>query len=205
MLHQIYHIDAGVWNSILITPDEFWISGNKVKSFEKFEKQVQKTGLMKMAKAYPLSSVTEVSFNEADGMVKLIYINEKEKKKKLQLDFKEVNRSNEFGHFLGQHIGLYKQVKKENFRSFLLWRLLPLVLTILFTGYFASIEDTDAWSGTGSSRRKGTQILIKTIIDTIGTTGVLLLGGAIAAIQVYLIYKRYQNPAMEVCYGGVKK
>jgi len=100
MENQIFTIETTFWKSLVVLENEFWLSQSNVSTLEEFEQAVQKTGMMKSAFAYPLSSISKNSFNEASESVKLNYQNEKGKQKKLNIGFGDEELSNEFGYFL---------------------------------------------------------------------------------------------------------
>ncbi len=85
MENQIFAIESTFWKSLAIKGNELWLSLNKVSDLEKFESAVQNMGMLKSAYSYPLSSISEISFNEASESVKLKYQDEKGKQKKLNI------------------------------------------------------------------------------------------------------------------------
>ena len=97
MEDQIFEVGAGLSKSMVLRENEIWLSQNKVKSLEKFEKAVNSTGLMKSAYTIPLDAISEISYNEASESAQIKYTNEKNKEKKLKISFTEAALSNQFG------------------------------------------------------------------------------------------------------------
>ena len=200
MENQIFVIENIFWKSLAIKGDEFWLSQDQVSDFEKFEKGIKKTGLMKSGQAYPLSSIIEISFNEASESVKLKYQNEKGKQKKLNIGFGDKDLSNQFGQFLGEKLGMKKSQKQESQLKPLLLNCLYLIFSIGVTFVLATIEDTNELTGGGTRRSQSGKAILKLIVDTIGQTGVIIVGSLISLFLIYRLYNRFKNPAYEVLY-----
>lgn len=200
MENQIFVIENTFWKVLAIKGGELWLSQNKVSNFEKFEKDIQKTGLMKSAYSYPLSSISEISFNEASESVKLKYQDEKGKQKKLNIGFGDNDLSNQFGQFLGDKLGMKKSQKQEGQLKPLLLNIMYLILSIGGTIFLATMDDTNELTdgATRKSRNKGA--FLKLIVDAIGQTGVIIIGTLISIYLIYQLYKRFKNPANEVVY-----
>ena len=201
MENQIFEVAAGISKSMLLRDDELWFSQDKVKSFEKFEKAVNKTGLLQSAYKVPLSSINEVSFNEASESAKIKYINEKGKEKKLNIGFGEVSISNQFGEHLGEKLGFTKSSTQESQLKPLLLNGLYLLLAIGGTFIFGTMEDTAEITDNNSRRGRGGRAIMKLIVDTIGQTGVFIVGGLISLYLAYRLYKRYKNPSNEIVFA----
>ena len=201
MENHIYSVDAHLWKSLVITEDELWVSSSRMKDLEKFEDATLKTGLLKTAYAHPLSNIYKVSFNEASDNVTIRYKNEKGKDKKMEVDFKDREVSNDFGEFLGDKLGLVRDEKQESQTKQLLYNLLYLLITVGATYFLATIENTDELTSGGSSRSRSRGAMIKFVVDTLGQKGVIAVGGAIALFLIYKLYKRYTKPAKEVLFS----
>ena len=200
MENQIFEIESTLWKSLAIKGDELWISQDKVSNFEKFEKGIRKSGLMKSAYAVPLSSISEISFNEASESIKLKYEDEKGKQKKLNIGFGDKDLSNQFGQFLGDKLGMKKSQKQEGQLKPLLLNVLYLILSVGGTIFLATMEDTDELTDRGTRRSRNKGAFLKLIVDTIGQTGVIIIGTLISIYLIYQLYKRFKNPANQVVY-----
>lgn len=200
MLNKIIYIESTLWKTIVITKDEMWLSGNNITSILEFEKGLQKTGILKSSYAYDLSTVSEISFNEADKEVKIKYLNEKGKQKKLTAGFKDEAFSNEFGNFLGEHLGLNKYEKQESQIKPLLLNMVYILISVGLTYFLGTMDDTNELTESGSRRSRNKGAFLKLIVDTIGQTGILLIGSLISLYLMYQLYQRFQNPANEVVF-----
>lgn len=202
MENQVFKVGAGMMGSAMILKEnELWIHTDKVKSLEKFEKDILKTGIRQSAYKIELSTIKEVSYNEASESAKIKYINDKGKEKKLNIEFEHVDLSNQFGEYLGTKLGYNKSSTQEGQLKPLLLNGLYLALAIGGTFLFGMMDDTSQI--TESSRRKGSgaRAIMKLIVDTIGQTGVFIVGGLISLFFAYELYKRFKNPSNEILYS----
>lgn len=200
MQNQIIKIESALYNSFMIRADEFWIAQDEISNIEKFEKAVAKTGMLKSAFSYPISSITSISYNEASENITIRYKNEKDKIKKLKLSFEEVNDSNNFGQQLGEHLGLTPSSKTEKTWKPLLLNAFYLIGTILITYFLATIEDTAELADGSTRRSRSRGAILQLIVDTIGQTGVVIIGTLISLYLAYRLYNRFKNPANEIVY-----
>lgn len=202
MQNQIFAIENTYWKSLALTGDEFWLSQNKISDPDKFAAAVQKTGMMKSAYAYPLSSISEISFNEASKSVKLKFQNEKGVQKKVNLGFDDKALSNQVGHYLGEKLGFSKSEAQEQQLKPLLLNLLYVLLAIGGTIFLASMGDSGELTESGTRRGRSRGAILQLIYDILGQTGVIIVGSLITLFLVYQLYKRFTNPAKEVVYKG---
>lgn len=201
MENQIFEVAATFYKSLVLKNDELWVSQNKISNLEKFEKAVNNTGMMKSAFAIPFSTISEISFNEASESAKIKYYNEKGKEKKLNIGFGDMTTSNQFGNYLGGKLGFKKSSKQEGQLKPLLLNALYLIIAIGGTFLFGMMDDTSQI--TESTRRKGSgaRAILKLVIDSIGQTGVFIVGGLISLYLAYQLYKRFKNPSNEILYS----
>ena len=201
MENQIFEVGAGISKSMVLKDDEIWFSQDKVRNLEKFEKAINKTGMLQSAYKVPLSKISEVSYNEASESAKIKYLNDKGKEKKLNIGFGDTAISNQFGKHLGEKLGLNQSSTQEGQLKPLLLNALYLAFAIGGTFLFGMMDDTSQI--TDSSRRKGSgaRAIMKLVIDTIGQTGVFIVGGLISLYFAYQLYKRFKNPSNEILYS----
>ena len=200
MENQIFSIESTFYKSLAIKGDELWLSSNKESDFGTFENGINKTGLMKAAYAYPLSSITEVSFNEASESIKVRYEDENGKLKKLNIKFGEEELSNQFGEYLGEKLGMTRSQEQERQWKPLLSNLFYLVVAIGGTYAIAMVDDTAEFTEGSSRKSRSRGAFLKMIVDTIGQTGVIIIGSLISLYLLYRLYTRFKNPANEVVY-----
>ncbi|MEZ4907204.1 MAG: hypothetical protein R2771_06100 [Saprospiraceae bacterium] len=200
MENQIFEVAAIFYKSLVLRENELWVSQNKVGSLEKFEKAVNNTGMMKSAFSIPLTSISEISYNEASESTKLKYTNEKGKDKKLNIGFGDVAVSNQFGEYLGNKLGFKKSSTKEGQLKPLLLNGLYLLIAIGGTFFLGMMDDTSELTESGSRRSRNKGAFLKLIVDTVGQTGVFIIGGLISIYLAYKLYKRYKRPSNEILF-----
>ena len=76
-----------------------------------------------------------------------------------------------------------------------------IVIAIAGTIYLATLDDTDDLGESGSRRARSRGSLLKLIIDTVGQTGVIIIGLLVTSLLMYQLYTRYKQPAKEVVYS----
>lgn len=200
MENQIFSVGAGISKSMVLRENEIWFSQDNVRDLDKFEKAVNKTGMLQSAYSVPLDAISEVSYNEASESAKIKYTNEKGKEKKLNIGFEDKALSNQFGQYLGSKMNFTKSAKKEGQIKPLLLNLLYLLLTVGGTLFLGLMEDSSTLTENTSGRNRGKGEFLKMIVDTIGQTGVFIIGGLISAYLAYNLFKRFQNPSNEIVY-----
>ena len=201
MENQIFRIENNTWKSIALREKAIWFSEKKLNDLDKFAKEIHDANITERAYACPLENISEVSFNEASESVKLRHKNEFGEQKKLNIEFGDQELSNQFGHYLGDKLGLPKTQKQERQWKPLLLNLLYLTLTIVSTVYLGTMEDTiDLIEGVGAGRSRGRRGFLKIIVDTIGQTGVIIIGTLISILIIYQLYQRFKKPANEIKY-----
>lgn len=198
MENQVLNAKSNIYQSIVLRDDELWLSVNKVRNLEKFEKVAERTGLMESVTKMPLSKIKEISYNEASESLKLIYTNKKGKEKKMSLTFDDESESNYFAEYLGGKLNFSRFEEKENQIKPILTNVFFLLITILGTFLFSTMEDTSEFDDVSSRKDARNQALMKLIVETVGQTGVFIIGGMISVYLIYRIYSRYQNPANDV-------
>jgi len=202
MENQIFKVTAGMGRSLMLKEHEIWIHGDNVKKIEKFEKAINKTGSFLRTGAYKISytSVREISYNESSEFIKLHYINDKGKEKKLKIDFSDTKLSNRFGKYLGKKLEMRKIITQEDQMKPLFLNVLYVLMAIAATYLLSTVDATTEISDSGSRKTRNKAALLKLVVDTIGQTGVLIIGGLTTLFFIYQLYKRFKNPSNEVVF-----
>lgn len=201
MENQIFKLESKMVKSMLLKDDEIWFSVDEVESLEKFDNQIHNPGRLQRAYKVPLSTINEVSYNEASESAKFKYTNEKGKVKKVTIDLGDEFLSNQFGEHLGEKLGLNKSTKQEGQLKPLLLNGSFLLVAVLATYSLGTMEDTSQLTKYRSIRSMRSGAIAKTIVDTIGQTGVLIIGGLISLYLAYQLYNRFKNPFNEIVYS----
>ena len=94
-----------------------------------------------------------------------------------------------------------RSATKEGQLKPLLMNALYLLFVIAATLFLGLMEDTSDLTDSSSRRTRNRGAFLKMIVDTIGQTGVFIIGALISVYLGYKLYKRYQNPANEIVYS----
>src|SRR5687768_6481315 len=202
MENIIYEISGAHMKSLMLTNDEIWVSSGSHSTVEKLEKSANSTGLMQSGQKISLASIYQITFNERSSSVKFFFVNAKGKNDNLNIAFDSKERANEVANFIGNKLGLTRNVNEESKIKAMLPNALGLLIAIICTYAIGTVESADEIN-TDSVRGKnrlGASILRK-LHETIGQTGILILGTLIVLYLAYTIYKRYNNPAKVITYS----
>lgn len=201
MKNQVVKIENTLWKSVMIAEDSVYLSSSKEKSAEAFEKSIEKSGMLSKTEAIPFASISGVNFNESSDTASISYTNAKGKAKDLKLQIGDDEISNQFGEFLGQELGLARTETQEGTLKPLLLNALYLVIAIgatIFLGTMDGSEEIDTDSGSRKSQRN--KAIFKFLYETLGPTGIIIVGSLISLYLGYRLYNRYKNPAKEVAF-----
>lgn len=200
MENQIFKLFGSYYKSFAITQDELWLSKTRFKKLDKFEAEVRKKGVLKTAYSYPFSSISNISFNEANESVTIKHKNIKNEDKKLEIEFGDKKLSNRFGHFLGHKLKMTKIQNQESKWQSSMFNAFWLIFTVGFTYFLTTLKDTIELVNSTSGKSKAVALLFKLIIDKIGHIGVVIIGALISILITYKMYKRFKNPADKILY-----
>lgn len=117
------------------------------------------------------------------------------------IDFGDTKISNQFGSYLGEKLGFNKSSTQEGQLKPLVLNGLYLLLTVVATFFLGTLDDTSELTDGAGRRSRNRGALVKLIVDTVGYTGVFIIGGLISLYLAYQLYKRYQNPSNEIVYS----
>ncbi len=202
MNNPVIPINGGfIFKSFLFKGSEFWLSSNEVKSAEKFEAAKDRTGIRKSVEVFDSSKIQDISFNESSDTIKLSYINKKEKLKKLDLKFNDNRQATLYGNYLGEQLAMSKSSIQEQKTKPLLINASYLLLAVGLTIYFGFIDDASSFEEVGGTRRsRGNAALMVFLYNTIGQTGMIIIGTIISLFAAYQLFKRYKNPTNNVLF-----
>jgi len=187
--------------AVMLTEDEFFISTLPYNDVADFKKDASKTGMLKVAHSHKLSFIREIAFKDASDTVKIKYYDQKKQtQKSVKLEFKSKLTANQFGRFLGHKIDFVPTEAEENQTKRLLINLGYAAIAIAGTVFLASLEGEDL----SSNGKRGKGAILKVIVETLGQTGVYIIGALITLFLLYRAVMRWQNPATEVVYKKKK-
>jgi len=188
--NTILSLDGHPFKSTAISEKALFLSRSKQKTLGAFNEATQKTGVLAPAKSIPFNKIKLIRHNERSSVLRLVYITEKDKERKADLGFDDVQIAYAFGQELATATGLNATVEEEDQKKKLLTNAGVLLLVIGFTAFLALSDPAEIQN---SRSRKGG--ILKLIAGTVGPTGVWIVGGLIAAYLAYNLYNRFQNPA----------
>ncbi len=202
MLHKIYHLHhKQMVRSIVVLEDSFIISSKKENSLEDMKARVGKKSIMHSAEEFQLSAITEITSNESSEQFKFRYEKKNGKLKKRTMVFDHKETANEVAELLADQGAMIRSEQPENKIYPLLGSGFLLTITLFFMGMMLSIDDVSELDSSAegysrSARRsRGGSAMMKFIYETIGTTGIAIIGSAIALGIIYFAYNRWKNPA----------
>ena len=202
MLNKIYYLQhKQMIRSIVVLEDSFIISSKKEKSLEDMKVRVGKKSIMHSAEEFPLSAIAEITSNESSEKFVFRYEKKNGKLKKRTMLFDKSNIANEVAELLANQGAMIRSEKPENKIYPMLGSGFLLSVTILLTGFMLSIDDASILDSTAegysrSARRsRSGGALMKFLYETLGHTGIAIVGSAIAFGIIYYGYNRWKNPA----------
>lgn len=201
MKNQVVKLENTSWKSVMIAEEHVYLSSSKEKSAEGFEKTIEKSGMLTKTEAIPFASISSVKFNEATDTASLLYTNAKGKEKDLTLQIGDDEVSNEFGEFLGSHLQFGRIETQESQLKPLLLNGLYLIIAVGATIFLGTMDGADEIdSDTGSRKSQRNKAIFKFLYETLGPTGIIIVGSLISLFLGYRLYNRYKNPAKEVIF-----
>lgn len=150
-----------------------------------------------------MSSIKEAMFNENEETFRITF-DKKGKDKKVHFQLQDVNSRDAVLSEIASITGFSKTVQSESQTQPLLLNLLGVVLIPLGTWLMRGVA-IDAQNGghfeTSGGRRSGLKQLFINLVESIGPTGVTIIGVIGFFYMAYITYKRYSNPASETVFN----
>jgi len=194
----IYPIQGEMAKTLLFTEDKIWLSGREISSLDKFQKVIEKPGMMDAVESIDINSIYEIIFKENSATLKIKYVNSKGKNKNLVPTFTSEEKAVIIANYLEQKLSLARTVNQENKTKPLLVNMLIIAGILAVSIALGLMEDTSEMdSSTTRKNRLGAEV-IKIVYDTIGPTGIILIGIASSLFVGYKALKRYKNPDSEI-------
>ena len=116
-----------------------------------------------------------------------------------ELETYETNR--DFGQWLGERLGYRRTATQENKVKALLIRAAWLIGVLAVTYFLTTLVENEDLESAGSSRRtRRKAAIVRLVVNTLGETGLWIIGGLIAAAIAYGMYTRFTEPSETVVY-----
>jgi len=181
--------------------DMVMLSSKGHKTFDSLLASAEKSGMLETIHTIPMSSISEIFFNEKEKAFTIRY-DKAGKSKKSSVLLRDDSMREAVVEELGSLRGFSKSVVAESKKSPLIWNSIATLVIPFFTYIFRGMA-LDAQNGehyVATGRRRGSAQLLANAVEAIGPTGVTLIGVVGFAIMAYVTYNRYQNPASETKY-----
>ncbi|MEM9834884.1 MAG: hypothetical protein AAF828_00195 [Bacteroidota bacterium] len=198
MRNIVHRIEHKTYKSIALTDDALLLSSSKPDTLEELKANIEKGGLLTSTLNIPVQSIKAVSQNSSGSQIKFSYTNENGKVKKQTFGIGLPTEAAAFAAQLGELAGLSSTTDTENPMGPLLTNAF---LVLLAGGGTAFIALTDFDEVDVSGRNRGRAGILKLIKNTLGETGVWIVGGLLTAYLIYSLYQRFSNPANETKWG----
>lgn len=201
MENTIIALDGENWKSLLLSEGMLYVSAKKMKDVEQLKQAATGTGFLRSATAYPLSNLESLQLNETSPELKFKMLGENGKSESLKIKFDEPAKAIMVGHLIGQQSGLPVEERQEKSLKPLLNKSFYLLLALGFTGLVLFSDASEIASGEGGSRKsRSGRAILGLLYDTVGQTGLIIIGIIASALIAFNMYRRYKNPAKEWVY-----
>lgn len=204
MKNEILEVQGTLYDRVLVADDRLYLFISKYKSLEEVQAKAAEGGKLDGIKSYNFTDINKIQFNESYSTT-TIYHTLKGKEKKLKLDFKTEDLSNDFGNFLGGELMLVQEMANEK-------RLPKLIgtgiLCVFCIGLFVYLINESNYQSflemDNSNSRSGRKAaFLKIIFDMLGHTGALGVSFLAAAILGWTAYTEYKQPSKVMTYFRV--
>jgi len=192
MRNQIIPVDGHNYKHAGLSDAALLLTSSKPATMREFEETVAKPGLMTFALRVPYQDIISLRQNSAEKAVKIKYRNDKGKEKNLSIGLDDSAGAGEFAQTLGLACEL---TAKSSSESQLQPLLINLLLVLFAGGFTAFVALSPAEEIQTNGRRRGSAAILRMLRETLGSTGVWIVGGLITAYLIYQLYQRYQSPA----------
>ncbi len=184
------------WKALMITDKAIVLSNKKYSSLESMAKNLQGVGTLEDKEEFRYQSLEELSFLSNGENLNLKKLNFKKKPVSVSVSLNDINLIEQIVNLVQQNGEFEKTEEKANTLTVVQGSLIKIAGSIIATALFYFIANSMA-SGEelNTDGRKGflKEILV-TILDTIGATGVLLIGVLITSIFIYQLVQKLKVP-----------
>ena len=192
-----------MFTHLLITDDKLLFGLDTLKTVEAFHEEYNREGKMKAIKAISIDTISNVEFNESDGVTKITYTTDKGKTKTKKISFDQKELSNVFGDYLGQERQLKREVKDEKKWLVLLGNVALMLLVLGGLIYLLDVDNFNSYlieeeSNTRSGRKRA---FYKTILSMLGHKGTLGILGFATLFAGYSAFSEFKKPAKVISYS----
>lgn len=169
----------------MLSEKELWVSEHEIKDFDYFKKAVQAIGEID-ATIYKLIYVSQIQYNEESKKVNLVY-KVGIMLSKVKLKFESKNSAQQFAESLGTKLEFPRSVVEEKKNEPLIFNLIYVIIAAVITIFLSTYDGIVTESSSRKSRLGG--FILRILYDTIGQTGLIILG---TMVTLFFAYKRFK-------------
>ena len=180
--------------SLMLKEKELWVSSQPIDNSYTFEKEINSTSQIKIAKSIKFKSVEKFKINSLDNRITIHYKTILGKNKSQNFTFSDSGELELVKTKLLSELNFTGKNQKEQITTPLLKYGMPLVI-ILTVIILLNLS-----GGEGEVDVRGRNSLLKLIYNTVGLTGFTIIGALVSSVFAFLLGKRILNPAQEIIY-----
>lgn len=203
MENQVFKID-GNYRRLALTGGGLLVTNEELESTEEIERAVRNPDGKHHSFGLPFARIQEAGYNTKDDYVKLTYVAVAAtdgKSQELQVEFGDDATARAFGEFIGTKLSGSRIETRENRLTALFGSAIFLLGVLGITWFLTTLVEDDSLEGQGgSARARGKLAFLRLITNTLGETGLWIVGGLIAALIAFGMYSRFKSPGKDVVY-----
>jgi hypothetical protein len=202
MEYTIHQLEEKNWKSLMLTLDRMLVSSKKYADSQTFEEKFGEKSMLESKNEIPLSSINKLSREEKSNIVTFHYNNENNKETSIAYTFENISSVAEVSDHFTEKLKFKKEKVQQSAISAVIFPAILALVGILGTWLFASQASSgeSMVSESGVRRNRGIKMILGNILDSLGTTGIIVVGSLITAYLIYSAYKTYKNPPFDLVY-----
>ncbi|MFN6115801.1 MAG: hypothetical protein ACK46G_10210 [Flavobacteriales bacterium] len=200
MEHLVYRLTSEKWKRLLIANGQVLVSSKGHDTALSFLESAEKKGLLESLKRIPVASITQLSLIPADDDLKLSWIGDKGKEQHFTVEFDDAKDAQLVAEAIAGTRNMTKHErasdKLQAIKTPGIGLLVSLALTVMT--FFIAQEMAAGTDVSPTGRRAWLKLMLIAAAEVLGTTGTVLVGGAICLAFGYWAFKRLQSPPVEM-------
>lgn len=184
------------WKSMMITDKAVILSTKQYVSLESMAKNLRGTGVLEDKEEFWYQSLEEMSYLTNGENLTLKKLDYRRNSVSTTLNVGDIDTINELVRAMSQNEEFTRSEEKASMFSVVKSSLIRIPAAAGFTAlmYFVANDMASGKDIDTSGRRSLYKKIMVGIIDLIGATGVLILGGAITLFFIYQLVQNLKNP-----------
>ena len=192
---------------MMITDKALVLSNKEYSSFESMAQNLKETGPMEEKEEFWYQSLEEMSYLENGENLTLKKLDFRKNPVSTTINVGDIEIINELVRAMSQEEEFIISEEKASSLSVAKASLIRTAIAGGFTAlfYLAAIDTASGSDVDTSGRRSFFKRILAGIIDTIGATGVLIIGGALTSFFLYQLFQKLKSPPSLIRMKRVKK